>query len=64
LRLETVGFTVSQTKLKSSVALFHALSVTVNLITNVPSVSELIVVAIASLDPKVIVPAHETLLHT
>ena len=59
----TVGLLASRTNVISFVALFHALSTTVNLITNVPSVSEAIVVATALDDQNVIVPVHDTLVH-
>ena len=53
----------SRNKVISLFALFHALSTTVNLMTNVPSVSEEIVVSSALAVPKVIVPVPETLVH-
>jgi hypothetical protein len=58
-----LGGEASQVNVISSAALFHALSTTVNLITNVQSVFDDIVVQIALSEPKVIVPVPETLLH-
>jgi hypothetical protein len=57
----TLGAVASRVNVISLLALFHALSVTVNLITNVQAVSEEIVVAIVLAEPKVIVPVPETL---
>jgi len=63
LIFETEGNAVSRTNVISLVALFHALSTTVNLITYVPSVSADIVVTTAVDDQNVIAHGHETLLH-